>query len=55
MPEHKDNIIYGTIAFLMNVRENFNPKAEKEGFFVIKTTGDVIITNKKNFKHKIFH
>ena len=55
MPEYKDKTIYGAMAFLMNVNRNSDAKAEKQGFFVIKATGDVVITNKKNFKPKIFH
>ena len=55
MPEYKDKTIYGAMAFLMNVSRNSDTKAEKQGFFVIKATGDVVITNKKNFKPKVFH
>ena len=55
MPEYKDKNIYGAMAFLMNVSRNSDTKAEKQGFFVIKATGDVVITNKKNFKPKVFH
>ena len=55
MPEYKDKTIYGAMAFLMNVNRNSDTKAEKQGFFVIKATGDVVITNKKSFKPKVFH
>ena len=55
MPEYKNKTVYGAMAFLINVNRQANVIAEKKGFFVIKATGDVIITNKKNFKPKIFH
>ena len=55
MPEYKDKTVYGAMAFLMNVSRNSDTKAEKQGFFVIKATGDVIIQNKENFKPKVFH
>ena len=55
MPEYKDKNIYGALAFLINSNRNAEKKAEKQGFFVIQATGDVLITNKKNFKPKTFH
>ena len=54
-PAFKDCTIYGAMAFLINVNRQADARAEKEGFFVIKATGDVIIQNKEKFKPKIFH
>ena len=54
MPEYKDKTVYGAMAFLMNVNRHSDIRAEKQGFFVIKATGDVVITNKKDFKPKVF-
>ena len=54
-PAFKDCTIYGAMAFLINVNRQADARAEKEGFFVIKATGDVIIQNKEKFKPKVFH
>ncbi len=53
-PEFKDKTIYGAMAFLIKANRQANSLAEKQGFFVIEATGDVIIQNKKDFKPKIF-
>ena len=52
--EYKDKIVYGAVAFLLNVNDQADAKAEKAGLFVIKATGDVVIENKENFKPKSF-
>ena len=54
-PLLKEKVIYGAMAFLMGANRSADRIAEKQGFFVIKATGDVLITNKQNFKPKIFH
>ncbi len=53
-PEFKNKTIYGAMAFLIKANRQANSLAEKQGFFVIEATGDVIIQNKENFKPKIF-
>ena len=53
-PEFKDKTVYGAIAFLLKSNRQAESLAEKEGFFVISATGDVIIKNKKSFKPKAF-
>ena len=53
-PEYKDKTIYGAVAFLLNVKDQADVKAEKAGLFTMKATGDVIIKNKENFKPKAF-
>ena len=53
-PEFKERTIYGAIAFLIKANRQANDLAQKEGFFVIEATGDVIIKNKENFKPKVF-
>ena len=53
-PEYKDKIVYGAIAFLMKANRQAEELAQKQGFFVIEATGDVIIQNKKSFKPKVF-
>ena len=53
-PEFKERTIYGAIAFLIKANRKANDLAQKEGFFVIEATGDVIIKNKENFKPKVF-
>ena len=53
-PEFKDKRVYGAMAFLIRANKQANQLAEKQGFFVIEATGDVIIQNKKDFKPKVF-
>ncbi len=53
-PEFKNKTIYGAMAFLIKANRQASSLAEKQGFFVIEATGDVIIQNKKDFKPKIF-
>ena len=53
-PEYKDKIIYGALAYLMKANRQADQLAQKQGFFVIEATGDVIIQNKKSFKPKVF-
>ena len=53
-PEFKDRTIYGAMAFLMKANRQADSLAEKQGFFVISATGDVIIQNDKDFKAKDF-
>ena len=53
-PEFKNKRIYGAVAFLIKANKQANYMAEKQGFFVISATGDVIIQNKENFKPKTF-
>ena len=53
-PEFKGKIIYGAMAFLMKANRQADSLAEKQGFFVISATGDIIIQNNKDFKAKDF-
>ena len=53
-PEFKNKKIYGAMAFLIKSNREANSLAEKQGFFVIQATGDVIIQNKKDFKPAVF-
>ena len=53
-PEFKDKTIYGAMAFLIKANKQANHLAQKQGFFVIEATGDVIIQNKEDFKPKVF-
>ena len=53
-PEFKNKKVYGAMAFLIKSNREANSLAEKQGFFVIQATGDVIIQNKKDFKPAIF-
>ena len=53
-PEFKGKIIYGAMAFLMKANRQADSLAQKQGFFVISATGDVIIQNNKDFKAKDF-
>ena len=53
-PEFKDRIIYGAMAFLMKANRQADSLAQKQGFFVISATGDVIIQNDQDFKAKDF-
>ena len=53
-PEFKDKTIYGAMAFLIRANKQADNLAQKQGFFVISATGDVIIQNKEDFKPKVF-
>ena len=53
-PEFKDRTIYGAMAFLMKANRQADSLAQKQGFFVISATGDVIIQNDQDFKAKDF-
>ncbi len=53
-PEFKNKTIYGAMAFLIKANRQASSLAEKQGFFVIEATGDVIIQNEQDFKPKIF-
>ena len=53
-PEFKDKTIYGVMAFLIRSNKQADSLAQKQGFFVIEATGDVIIQNKKDFKPNVF-
>ena len=53
-PTFANKTVYGAIAFLLRSNRQAEKLAEKEGFFVISATGDVLIKNKKDFKPKVF-
>ena len=53
-PEFKNRTIYGAMAFLMKANRQADSLAQKQGFFVISATGDVIIQNDQDFKAKDF-
>ena len=54
LTEYKGKRVYGAVAYL-KVTEKADIYAEKKGLFVIRATGDSArITNKENFKPKIF-
>ena len=53
-PEFKDKKTYGAMAFLIKANKQADSLAQKQGFFVIEATGDVIIQNNKSFKPKVF-
>ena len=53
-PEFKKKTVYGAMAFLLKANRQAESLAEKQGFFVISATGDVIIKNEKDFKPKVF-
>ncbi|MDE0518366.1 MAG: hypothetical protein OXH36_02235 [Bdellovibrionales bacterium] len=53
-PDFKKKTVYGAMAFLLKSKRKAESLAEKQGFFVISATGDVIIKNEKNFKPKVF-
>ena len=53
-PEFKDKTIYGAMAFLIKANKQANNLAQKQGFFVIEATGDVIIQNKDDFEPTVF-
>ena len=51
---YKGKTIYGAVAYL-RAEEEANKYAEKQGFFVIRATGDsASIVNKKDFRPKAF-
>ncbi len=53
-PEYKDKTIHGAIAYL-RADEGSHNKAEKEGLFVIRATGNsATITNQKEFSPRVF-
>ena len=54
-PEFKEKTVYGAMAFLIKSNRQAESLAEKQGFFVISATGDVIIKNEKDFKPKVFN
>ena len=54
-PKFKDKTIYGAMAFLIRANRQADGLAQKQGFFVISATGDVIIQNKKDFQPKAFN
>ena len=54
-PEFKGKTIYGAMAFLIRANRQADGLAQKQGFFVISATGDVIIQNKKDFQPKVFN
>ena len=54
-PEFKEKTVYGAMAFLIRSNKQAESLAEKQGFFVISSTGDVIIKNEKDFKPKVFN
>ena len=53
-PEYKNKTVYGAIAFLIREVKGAAERAEEEGLFVVKATGDCLIKNKKSFKPKAF-
>ena len=54
LPEYKGKKVYGAVAYL-KTNEGADIYAEKQGLFVIRATGDsASITNKENFKPKVF-
>ena len=53
-PEFKNKTVFGAMAFLIKSSKRAEDLAEKQGFFVISATGDVIIQNEKNFEPRVF-
>jgi len=54
LPEYRNNKIYGAVAYL-RTQDSSDIYSEKNGLFVIKATGSsASITNKKDFKPKVF-
>ncbi|MDE0517954.1 MAG: hypothetical protein OXH36_00140 [Bdellovibrionales bacterium] len=53
-PDFKKKTVYGAMAFLLKSKRKAESLAEKQGFFVISATGDVIIKNEKYFRPKVF-
>lgn len=54
MPEYKNMIVYGGVAFI-TAEGASDRMAEKQGFFVIKATGSsAAVVNEENFKPKAF-
>jgi len=54
MPEYKDKVIFGGVAFI-TADGTSERMAEKQGYFVIKATGSSSsIVNKPDFKPKAF-
>ncbi|MCZ0933156.1 MAG: DUF3782 domain-containing protein [Oligoflexia bacterium] len=54
-PEFKKKTVYGAMAFLLKSNRQAEKLAEKQGFFVISATGDVIIKNEEGFEPKAFN
>ena len=54
-PVFREKTVYGAMAFLINSKRQAESLAEKQGFFVISATGDVIIKNEKAFKPRVFN
>ena len=54
-PDFKRKTIYGAIAYMLKANRQAEILAEKEGFFVISASGDVIIKNEEDFKPKVFN
>ena len=52
--DFKQKTVYGAMAYLIKANRQAESLAEKEGFFVISATGDVIIKNEEGFKPKAF-
>ena len=50
----KNKTVYGALAYLLKSKKKSEILAEKEGFFVISATGDVLVQNTKGFKPKSF-
>ncbi len=53
-PDFKKKTVYGAMAFLLKSKRKAESLAEKQGFFVISATDDVIIKNEKSFRPKVF-
>ena len=53
-PDFKKKTVYGAMAFLLKSKRKAESLAEKQGFFVISATGDVIVKNEKSFRPKVF-
>ena len=53
-PDFKEKTVYGAMAYLIKANRQAESLADKQGFFVISATGDVIIKNDKDFKPKVF-
>jgi len=54
LPEYRDKKVYGAVAYL-RTQDSSEIYSEKNGLFVIKATGSsASITNKKDFKPKVF-
>jgi len=54
-PDFKNKTVYGAMAYLIQSNKKAAERAKKEGLFVIEATGDVLITNKKDFQPRVFN